>query len=126
MKFELRTLNATDIFPMSTIISKIGINEFKKCFESDEIKKLIKCQGKGNEAVVGVAVALDIGGVILGNLHKCENDIYSFLARIANVKLDEIKALSMGEFAELIIEVVKKPEFRDFFSVVSKLFKSEE
>lgn len=125
MKFELRTLNATDIFPMSTIISKIGINEFKKCFESDEIKKLIKGQGKGNEAVVGVAVALDIGGVILGNLHKCENDIYSFLGRIANVKVDEIKALSMGEFAELIIEVVKKPEFRDFFSVVSRLFKSE-
>lgn len=125
MKFELRTLNATDIFPMSTIISKIGINEFKKCFESDEIKKLIKGQGKGNEAVVGVAVALDVGGVILGNLHKCENDIYSFLARIANVKVDEIKALSMGEFAELIIEVVKKPEFRDFFSVVSRLFKSE-
>ena len=125
MKFELRTLNATDIFPMSTIISKVGINEFKKCFESDEIKKLIKGQGKGNETAVGIAVALDIGGVILGNLHKCENDIYTFLRRIANVDVKEIKALSMGEFAELIIEVVKKPEFKDFFSVVSKLFKSE-
>jgi hypothetical protein len=125
MKFELRTLNATDIFPMSTIISKVGINEFKKCFESDEIKKLIKGQGKGNETAVGIAVALDIGGVILGNLHKCENDIYTFLGRIANVDVEEIKVLSMGEFAELIIEVVKKPEFKDFFSVVSKLFKSE-
>ena len=122
MKFELRTLNATDIFPMSTIISKVGINEFKKCFESDEIKKLIKGQGKGNETAVGIAVALDIGGVILGNLHKCENDIYTFLGRIANVDVEEIKVLSMGEFAELIIEVVKKPEFKDFFSVVSKLF----
>ena len=125
MKFELRTLNATDIFPMSTIISKVGINEFKKCFESEEIKKLIKGQGKGNETAVGIAVALDIGGVILGNLHKCENDIYTFLGRIANVDVEEIKILSMGEFAELIIEVVKKPEFKDFFSVVSKLFKSE-
>ena len=125
MKFELRTLNATDIFPMSTIISKVGINEFKKCFESDEIKKLIKGQGKENETAVGIAVALDIGGVILGNLHKCENDIYTFLGRIANVDVEEIKVLSMGEFAELIIEVVKKPEFKDFFSVVSKLFKSE-
>lgn len=125
MKFELRTLNATDIFPMSTIISKVGINEFKKCFESEEIKKLIKGQGKGNETAVGIAVALDIGGVILGNLHKCENDIYTFLGRIANVDVEEIKVLSMGEFAELIIEVVKKPEFKDFFSVVSKLFKSE-
>lgn len=125
MKFELRTLNATDIFPMSTIISKVGINEFKTCFESDDVKKMIKSQGKGNEAVVGLAVALDIGGVILGNLHKCENDIYNFLGRIANVNVEEIKALSMAEFAELIIEVVKKPEFKDFFSVVSKLFKSE-
>lgn len=126
MKYELRTLNATDIFPMSTILSKIGIGEFKRCFESDDVKKLIKTGGKGgNEGVVGLAIALDIGGVILGNLHKCENDIYSFLARIANVTVEEIKTLSMGEFAEMIIEVVKKPEFADFFLVVSKLFKSE-
>lgn len=125
MKFELRTLNATDIFPMSTIISKIGINEFKTCFESDDVKKMIKAEGKGNEAVVGFAVALDIGGIILGNLYKCENDIYNFLGRIANVNVEEIKALSMAEFADLIIEIVKKPEFKDFFSVVSKLFKSE-
>lgn len=68
---------------------------------------------------------LDIGGIILGNLYKCENDIYNFLGRIANVNVEEIKALSMAEFADLVIEIVKKPEFKDFFSVVSKLFKSE-
>lgn len=126
MKYELRTLNATDIFPMSTILSKIGMEEFKKCFESEDVKKLVRTQGKnGNESVVGLAVLLDIGSVILGNLRRCETDIYNFLARVANVTVEEIKELSMSEFAEMIIEIVQKPEFGDFFSVVSKLFKSE-
>lgn len=124
MKFELRTLNATDIFPMSTIISKVGIEEFKKCFESDDVKKLIK-GGKANESLVGMTVMLQIGNVILANLHKCENDIYNFLASVANTNIEEIKTLSMGEFIELIVSIVKKPEFKDFFSVVSRLFKSD-
>ena len=116
MKYELRPLNATDIFPMSTILSKIGIGEFKKCFESDDVKKLVRTQGKnGNESAVGLAVLLDIGSVILGNLHRCETDIYNFLARVANVTVEEIKDLSMSEFAEMIIEIVQKPEFGDFF-----------
>ena len=34
--YELRNLTADDVFPMFKIVSKIGIKEFKACFESDE------------------------------------------------------------------------------------------
>lgn len=124
MKFELRTLNASDIFPMSTILSKIGLNEFKHCFEPSEIKKLMG-GAKGNEAVVGMGIMFEVANIILTNLHKCETDVYRFLASVANVDVDEIKNLPLADFAELIIDLVQKPEFKDFFSVVSRLFKSK-
>lgn len=123
MKFELRTLSATDIFPMCNILSKIGIKEFRNCLQSEEVKKMISGnKGKGNEFAVGISVMFEVGNVILSNISKCENDLYNFLASVANVTVDDIKSLSMGEFVELIIEVVKKPEFADFFKVVSRLF----
>lgn len=124
MKFELRTLSATDIFPMCNILSKIGVREFKNCLQSEEVKKMFSGgkPTKGNEVAVGVTVMFEIGNVILSNISRCEADIYNFLASVANVTVDEIKSLSMGEFVELIFEVVKKPEFDDFFKVVSRLF----
>jgi hypothetical protein len=39
--YELRNLEADDLFIMIGIISKIGIKEFKGCFESDEVKAAI-------------------------------------------------------------------------------------
>lgn len=39
--YELRSLTSDDIFPMFQIISKIGIREFKYCFESPDVKAAI-------------------------------------------------------------------------------------
>ena len=36
-KFELRKLCAKDIFVMVKIISKIGISEFKNCFNTPSV-----------------------------------------------------------------------------------------
>lgn len=123
MKYELRTLNASDIFPMSTILSKIGIGEFKHCFEPSEIKKMMGA--KGNEAAVGMGIMFEVSNIVLTNLHKCETDVFRFLGSVANVDADEIKNLPLADFAELIVELIQKPEFKDFFSVVSRLFKSK-
>ena len=48
--FELRPLTAEDIFPMFQIISKIGIREFKSCFESENVKKLVAEMTSGKES----------------------------------------------------------------------------
>lgn len=61
-------------------------------------------------------------GIVLGNLPKCESDIYSFLADLSGKKSKEISELDMSEFAEMIKEVLAKDEFKDFFTVVSKYF----
>ena len=36
--YTLRTLTADDMFPMFQIISKIGIKEFKNCFDNPSRK----------------------------------------------------------------------------------------
>ena len=132
--YTFRLLGAPDIFLMAKIISQIGIKEFKACFESESIQNLIhdmmergKEEGKtdnSNIVSVGVGVAVEIAGVILGNLPKCENDIYQMLAQTSNLSVEEIKAPgNAAMFLEMVIDFIKKEEFRDFIKVVSKLFK---
>ena len=126
--FELRQLTADDIFPMFQIISKIGVREFKSCFESDAVRSAIedmassdKDQSKLN--AIGLSVAVDIAGVVLSNIHKCKDDIYQLLAQLSGMPKKDIAALPMKTFIEMIMALVKKDEFKDFFQDVSKLFK---
>lgn len=118
--FEFRQLEAKDIAAMASILSKIGIKELKGCFQSVDIRGLAE---KGNAEVLGVTIAIDAAGVILANYEKCQDDIFKFLASLSGKKKQEIETLSPAEFAEMVIAVVQKEEFKDFFTVVSKLFK---
>ena len=122
--FELRTLCSKDIFPMFKIISKIGIDEFKKCFETPEIIRMISEGAKGKEMQIGISVALEIASIIVTNLPKAEEDIYAFLSSVSGMKVKEIQNMEMGTFLEMIVALVRKEEFKDFFKVVSKLFNS--
>lgn len=127
--YELRRLTADDVFPMFQIISKIGIKEFKACFESPEVMRMIKGAASGENgkedltASVGMAVAFDLAGIVVSNLASCKNDIYQFLAQLSGMSTKEIAGLPMVTFFEMIIDVIKKDEFKDFFQVVAKLLK---
>ena len=130
--YTFRLLGAPDIFLMSKIISKIGINEFKACFESDGIKNLIqnatmekKEEGEETNLVsIGAGVFLEIANVILGNLPKCESEIYQMLSQTSNLTVKEITAPGNATmFLEMVIDFIQKEEFRDFIKVVSRLFK---
>ena len=126
--FELRQLTADDIFPMFQIISKVGVREFKSCFESEEVRKAIMDMASGakdqaNVSAVGLTVAVDIAGVITSNLYKCKDDIYQLLSQLSGMKTREIASLPMTTFLEMIVAVVKKEEFKDFFQGVTKLLK---
>ena len=128
--YTFRLLGAPDIFLMAKIINQIGIKEFKACFESACINDLIQQMtakeaenDNANIVSVGVGVAVDIASVILGNLPKCENDIYQMLSQTSNLSVEEIKAPGNAVmFLEMVIDFIKKEEFRDFIKVVSKLF----
>lgn len=129
--YTFRLLGAPDIFLMSKIIKKIGVKEFKACFDGDGIQGLIyesvknaKDKGEDPDFIgIGVGVALDIADVLLGNLHKCEEDIYQMLSQTSNLSVETIKAPGNAVmFVEMLFDFFKKEEFRDFFKAVSKLF----
>ena len=126
--FELRNLTADDMFPMFQIISKIGIKEFKSCFESPEVMKAIKemASGKDSQAdltAVGMTIAFDLASVVISNVASCKNDIYLLLSQLSGKTTKEIASLPMVTFMEMIVAVIQKDEFKDFFQGVVKLFK---
>lgn len=130
--YAFRKLNSTDVFVMFKIMGKIGITEFSKCFEKDTVKELIaSVTTKGDDSkgdvttVVGIAVVLEVANVILGNLPKCEGDIYQMLSQTSNLSVEKIKKLDFVTFTEMVIDFIKKEEFKDFFKVVLRLFKLE-
>lgn len=133
MDFKIRKLNSTDIFPMCNIISKIGVGQFKDCFSGYTTFNNLTDALDGSEATaedkeeritaIGMAVMFDIVGIVLGNLNKCQNEIYSFLSSITDIPEEELKAMSPGDFAEIVIAFFKKEELKDFMKVVSKFVK---
>ena len=128
--YTLRSLQGADIFPMSAIIKKIGVKEFKNAFQDEEIKGLVQSINNGDMSKdaaanqAGMAVILNIVDVVLGNLPRAEKDIYKFLASLSGMKPDEVAALPMATFTAMVIDVIQKDEFKDFIKVVSRLFKS--
>lgn len=121
-KIELRKLEAKDIAPVVSILSKIGLKEIKECFNPADLQELAK-SGEEAATAVGLTVFTDLAGVIFGNYERCQDDIFRFLASLSGKSKEEIASLPMDSFAEMVIEVIKKEEFKDFFKVVAKLFK---
>lgn len=127
--YTLRNLTADDVFPMIQIINKIGFKEFKNCFNSPDVQSVITksmsgAADKDSLISVGVAVGIDIASVVIANTERCKPDLYSLLAGLSGMSVAEIGKLPIATFFEMIVDVVKKDEFKDFFGVVSKFLKS--
>ena len=125
--YELRSLTADDMFPMFRIISKVGVKDFKTCFESpavmDAISSAASGGGEKDLAAVGMTVAFDIAGIVIARLPDCKDDIYLLLSQLSGMSREEIAKLPMATFIEMIVDVIRKPEFTDFFQGVTKLFR---
>ena len=126
--YTFRKLNSTDTFLMFKIIGKIGINEFTGCFEKDTVKQVLATVTGGESkenaaAIVGISVIFEMANVIIGNLPKCETEIYQMLSNTSNLTVKQVKELDFATFAEMVVDFIKKEEFKDFIKVVSKLFK---
>jgi len=125
--YELRKLCARDIFPMSKILSKIGIKEFKECFASEEVKTMVAQMSSGEKPAdvesVGMTVVLEVADIFLGNLSSCEEHIYQLLAGLSGKTKKDIAELPMDVFVSMIIDIIKKEEFKDFIQAVTKSLK---
>ena len=113
--YEIRPLVASDMGAICKIITAIGVRQFKECFKIEDF------QG-GNAEKVGFGVVFDIAGIIISNIPKAEEEIQTFLASLTGMKVADIKKLPLADYGEMIMDVVMKEDFRDFFKRVMKLF----
>ncbi len=118
--YTFRKLNSTDTFLMFKILGKIGINEFTDRFNKDTLTELANSK---DATTVGISVMLEAANVIIGNLPKCEQEIYQMLSQTSNLTVNQVKELDFATFIQMVIDFIKKDEFKDFIKVVSGLFK---
>lgn len=130
IKFELRGLKSDDMFPMFGILSKIGFKDLKNNLTPDRVAELtnaLKKQDDSNSVdastYVGFNIMLEAVEIIMKNLPNCKVEIYNLLSSLSGMTVKQISNLDMVTFTEMIIAVVQKEEFKDFFKVVAKLFK---
>lgn len=130
VKFELRGLKSEDMFPMFGILSKIGFKDLKDSLTPDRVKEITTTfqQNQGDEAndmatYVGFNIMIDMVETIMKNLPSCKVEIYTLLSSLSGMTVKQIADLDMVTFTEMVIAVVQKEEFKDFFKVVAKLFK---
>ena len=119
---------AKDIFPMIQIVKRIGIQEITGCFESENVKNaIIKMQqnkdsdGKDDELnAIGTMIFFDIASVIISHIADAEAEIYTLLSNLSGMSRKDLENLDIVTFTEMVIDVVKKDEFKDFIGVVIK------
>lgn len=126
--YNIRGLGAKDIFPMVNIIRKIGLKDFGKCFEPEEIRAITETFSEKDDIgdiakTVGVSVVIRIVDVILENLAAVEQEIFGFLGGLTDLSVDDVANLPMDVFFELVVDVFQRKEFVGFMRAVSRLLK---
>ena len=125
--YTFRKLQATDVFPMFKLLSKIGISQFAESFGKDSVQKMLVTLtaegGMTNFAqTAGIAVMLEVANIVLANLADCEREVIEILSITSNLTEYDVRELDLASFTEMVIDFIKKDEFKDFIKVVSKLF----
>ena len=127
MEYTMRNLQATDIFLVVKILNGIGLKNVKEAIDFEEINKIRKGLTEDNADVitsqVGLNVVMSLATVIIENLPKVENELYNFIGSVIDVKAKDVAKMDMGEFMDVIITIIQKEEFKDFFKRASKLIK---
>ena len=127
MEYEMRKLQATDLFSVVKILNGIGLKNVREAINIEEINDVRKGMTKGNEDVItsqiGLNVVMSLATVILENLPKIENDLYNFIGSVIDVKPKDVAKMDMGDFMDVLITIIQKEEFKDFFKRASKLIK---
>lgn len=115
-----RQLNSEDLFPLTTIIVKLGLGEFKNIFSDPSALSVFEKDGKGNTAKA-VSLSLDIVGVVLTNLPKAEKEIYSFMASASGQSEEQLRKMRASEFIEAIADFIHSEDTKDFGKALGKL-----
>lgn len=124
MEYTLGKFKATDVFTMATLLSKIGLGKVADEFGKDNILKLVaNAKGKKEDVatLTGMQLAMQVAEIIFANLDACETEVFKLLSSVTGAPVEELRDLDADIFIELIIDVIKCQQFKDFFKRASRL-----
>ena len=128
MEYEIRKPKATDLPVACKIIKGIGLKNIAKCFSNDDIE-LFKKSISGKEVTdemlnkAGLMVMLSIGDLIFEKMEDIQVDLFRLISNLTGLKVKEVENLSLTDLANIVIAILKEPDFTDFIKVVLKLSK---
>ena len=128
MEYEIRKPKATDLPVACKILKGIGLKNIVKCFNNDDIevfKKSISGKEVTDEMLnkAGLMVILSIGDLIFEKMEDIQVDLFRFISNLTGLKVKEVEDLSLTDLANIVIAILKEPDFTDFIKVVLKLSK---
>ena len=128
MEYKIRKPKATDLPVACKILKGIGLKNIAKCFSNDDIE-LFKKSISGKEVTdemlnkAGLMVMLSIGDLIFEKMEDIQVDLFRFISNLTGLKVKEVENLSLTDLANIVIAILKEPDFTDFIKVVLKLSK---
>lgn len=124
--YTLKKLSTEHIFPMLKVLNKIGLKDMK---DNENVKNIIfmftnsKSKVTIDPSKLGLDIFLELACIITDSIPKCEAELYALLSMASDLSVEQIRKQSPATTFEMIVDFVKKEEFKDFFKVASKLFK---
>ena len=112
--YVLRKFKDGDLFPLLQILKKIGIKDCKEAFVQ-------VASGEKTLKQIGILASFDLADILIGNLTKVEEEVYSLYADISGLSADEIRAMEFGTLPLMIMDSFEEVKNTAFFKVLSRL-----
>ena len=112
--YTLRKFKDGDLWPLLQILKKIGIKDCKEAFVQ-------VASGEKTLKQIGTLAAFDLADILIGNLTKVEEEVYSLYSDMSGFSADEIKEMEFGTLPLMIIDSFNEVKNTSFFKVLFKL-----
>lgn len=112
--YTLRQFKDGDLFTLLQILKKIGIKDCKEAF-------IQVASGEKTVKEIGILASFDLADILIGNLTKAEDEIYSLYSSLSGIPVEEIKEMEFGTLPLMIADSFNEVRNTSFFKVLSKL-----
>jgi hypothetical protein len=112
--YTLRKFSDGDLFPILKILKKIGIKDCKEAFVQ-------VASGEKTLKEIGILASFDLADILIGNLTKVEEEVYSLYSDMSGLAADEIRSMEFGTLPLMIMDSFNEVKNTSFFKVLSKL-----
>ena len=119
-KYNFRSMKATDVFKLTSILAKIGVKDIKGCIGN---YMTLSKNEEADKNTLALNLGVDIVEVLLSNIDKCEEAIYKFLASVTDLNEKQIKEMDATEFITMLYDLFAQKEYLDFFKVALRFQK---